>query len=268
MFKILVPTDFSAHAHNALAYAIDLANAVNGSIEVLHIYQVYSTTGMFVSVASHLERDAQTDMDALLQKFRPRLQPTAQLSGKILKGDAIPMICSHATATNVDLIVMGTQGATGLKEIFIGSVTNGVLKQTRIPVLAIPKDGSYQSLKSIVLAVDDNAIEHKETIGVLLQLSKALSAHLLIFHQDDGDDDLGVHGHLHNHLAGVEHSFHFELNRNAISESIRDFAATKNAGMLAMIRRKRGLWEGLFHVSATTREVFETEIPLLVLNEV
>ena len=52
---------------------------------------------------------------------------------------------------------MGTQGASGLKEIFIGSVTNGgVIRNTHTPILAIPHDYEYRPVKTIIFAVDDD----------------------------------------------------------------------------------------------------------------
>jgi len=65
----------------------------------------------------------------------------------------------------------------------------------------------------------------------------------------------------------VEHSFHYELDRDEVNESINSFVKDSAADLLCMLRRPRGFMEEVFHVSATTKEVFDSPVPLLVLKD-
>ena len=87
---------------------------------------------------------------------------------------------------------MGTQGATGLAEIFLGSTTNSVIKEAQTPVLAIPEGFTYQPITQIVFAIDDEGIAHAGVVKPLLQLAKKMQAPVRVFHQALDFDQDGI----------------------------------------------------------------------------
>ncbi|MCB0572781.1 MAG: universal stress protein [Phaeodactylibacter sp.] len=267
MKKILAPTDFSPNADNALAYAIDFANKCGGHITLLHTYRLYSSAAVFISVESLMEEDARRQMDALLQRLEPQLRGTASIEGKVVRGDAVPVITDMAEKGGYSLIIMGTQGASGLKEIFIGSTANGVMKHTSVPVLAIPNGFSFRPIKKVVFAIDAGGISHPGVTSVLVQIAKKCGARAYVFHQGLGERDDGIDPSIDIYLDDIEHSFHYELEADGINASINSFVADYDADLLCMVRRQRGFLEEAFHVSATTREVFDSPVPLLVLHD-
>ena len=184
----------------------------------------------------------------------------------VIKGNDIPVIA--AMANDYDLVVMGTQGASKFKDIFLGSTTNGVCKATETPVLAIPENASYCPLRKIVLAVDDYEVTGKKVLDPLIELADLHDADIKIFHTDMGTADLGVDPIIGMYLAGKEHSFHYAATSLKINDSIHEFVETEKADMLCLIGRKRARINNLFHRSVTKREVFQTEIPLLVLTDI
>lgn len=267
MKKILVPTDFSKNAESALAYAVEIANKFESRITLFNTYKVHSSAGMFVSVESFMERDAAEQMLAAISRIEPKLKGGASIESKIARGDAIPAITGLAEKGDYSLIIMGTQGASGLKEIFTGSITNGVMKHSLAPVLAIPDGYRYQAVKTIVFAVDEAGISHPGVISPLVRIAKAFDAKIHIFHQGLGSKDNGIDPTVDIFLDGADHSFHYELDEQNINESINSFVEDYQANLLCMVRRQRGFLEEAFHVSATTREVFNSPVPLLILHD-
>ncbi len=267
MNKLLVPTDFSENADNALRYAIELANEFGSSVTLLHTYTVSSTAGMFVSVESFIKKDAAEELLRRVHQMEPRLRDGSPLSTQLLRGGTAQVIADLADGQGYDLIIMGTQGASGLREIFLGSTTNAVINEADTPVLAIPSGHSYQPIKEIVFAVDDEGIGHAGILKPLVRLSKQLQAPVRIFHQALDFDRDGIDPSVDLFLDEVEHSFHYELDREDINQSINDFVASTQAQMLCMLRRKRGFLEEVFHSSASTKEVFNSPVPLLVLKD-
>lgn len=267
MKNILVPTDFSRNAENALLYAAEIANKFGSRITLLHTFKVYSSAGMFVSVESYMEKDAAEHMLAAAERVEPMLSGGATLESKIIRGDAVPVIADLAEKGDYSLIIMGTQGASGLKEIFTGSTANGVMKNTRTPVLAIPNGYRYQPIKTIVFAVDEEGISHPGITSVLVKIARAFEAKIHVFHQDLGSRDDGIDPTVDIFLDGTDHSFHYELDEQNINESINSFVRDYQANLLCMVRRRRGFLEEAFHVSATTREVFDSPAPLLILQD-
>lgn len=267
MSHILFPTDFSANARNALNFAVEIANALGAQLTLLHTYKVFSTAGMFKSVESYLEEDAARDMLTLVSEIEARLQNDAHLNTRIMKGEAVKTIVGLAEAHEYDLIIMGTQGASGLDEIFSGSTTNGVMSKTEIPVLAIPNEARFSEISKVVLALDQEKLSGFTTIQPLVKLARALHAKVLVFHQDTGEEDRGIDPAIGKYLESVDHSFTYELEEDHIHFSINDFVEDVGAGILCMIRRKRNFLDRVFHVSATKREAFHCEVPLLVLHD-
>ncbi|HQU57560.1 MAG: universal stress protein [Phaeodactylibacter sp.] len=267
MKKILFPTDFSSNAENALAYAIDFANKCTGKITLLHTFRLHSSAAMFLSVESIMEQDAIKQMASLIQRMEPKLREGAKIDSKIVRGDAVPVITDMADKSGFDLIIMGTQGATGLKEVFFGSTANGVLKNSETPVLAIPNGFAFRPIRKIVFAVDEAGITHPGVTSMLVQMAKMCGAKIFVFHQGLGKNDDGIDPSVDIYLDGAKYSFHYELDDASINESINSFVADYEADMLCMVRRQRGFLEEAFHVSATTREVFNSPVPLLVLHD-
>lgn len=266
MKKLLVPTDFSDNADNAIQYAVELAGMLEASITLVHTYKVYSTSGMFISVESYLKKDAARQMLEIYERIEKRLGKE-RVESKIIRGDTIPVISDMANKSDYDLIVMGTQGASGLEEIFTGTTTNGVLKKSQKPVLAIPEGFSYAPLKNIVLAIDQKGLSVSKVISPLVKLAQKANAHVRIFHKDVGEEDPGIDPSVEIYLEAVEHSFHYDLDDDQLNESINQFVKDYKADMLAMIRRRRSFLEEVFHVSATTKEAFNSPVPLLILMD-
>jgi len=267
MKKILLPIDFSDNAYRATDYALQLANAFGSTITLVHLYKVYSTTGMFISVESYMKEEAGKEMLGLLNQLEPKLKAPAKVESKIVRGEAVPVIANMADTGGYDLVVMGTQGATGLREVFIGSTTNAVMRKTRTPVLAIPQGYTFRPIRNIVLAMDERSISDATVVRVLLQLARQFGAAVRVYHQEKGPNDPGLDPSVDIFLENIVHTYHYELDINDINKSINDFVAKSQADLLCMIKRHRGFLRNLFHVSVTKQEAFHSEAPLLVLHD-
>ena len=262
MRKILLPTDFSDNAAQALDYAVALANRI-GSVQLtlFHTYEVHSNAGMFVSVTSFMQKDAADQVLKLIQKVEPALKNGVTLDSQILRGDTVRLITDFAQHNQYDLILMGTQGASGLQEIFLGSITNAVMQRAELPVLAVPSGYIFQAVDKIVFAVDEAGIAQPSITRPLVDLARALDVPVCVFHQAEPFEKDGIDPSIDIFLEGVEHSFHYELEEERIVDSINRFVADTGAQMLCMLRRRRGFLEEVFHVSVTTREVFNAPVP-------
>lgn len=250
-----------------MAQAAAIANRFGSRVTLLHAYKVYSTTGALMPVGSYLEEDASNDLLGSLKAMQALLSGEATADSMLVAGDAITVIAEAARQGDYDLIVMGTKGSSGIKEILLGSITAGLIKETDRPVLAIPEGYTARKLANIVLAMDEQGISSPKVTAPLVQLCKAFGASIRVFHQDMGVGDIGIDPTVDMYLEGASHSFYYELDEDEVIGSIHDFVKDVNAEMLCMIRRKRSFLETVFHSSATTQLVNHTEIPLLVLHD-
>ena len=156
MNKILVPVDFSKTSANALYYAIQLFATSSSEITVLHSYDTRSSAALLMkNIDGVLEKDAQHKMDELIQEVQQKY-PDANLNPKIIKRPTISAISALGDSGDFDFIVMGTKGASGLKEVFMGSVAGGVISRTSAPVIVVPANYSFRSLEEIVFAIGND----------------------------------------------------------------------------------------------------------------
>ena len=161
---------------------------------------------------------------------------------------------------------MGTQGASGLKEIFMGSMTVGVINKSEVPVLAIPSGYPYQPLKEITLAIDSEILRTSDVVDPLINLANTYSAHISILHVDKTKKVVGVDAGVDIYLSDVNHSYHLIKDYN-INDGIDRFVLKSDSNLLCMVHRKRGFLDKLFHKSVTDKEAFNSPVPLLALHD-
>ena len=268
MKRILVPTDFSKNTHSAIECAIDIVNRVEGEMILLNTYKLAHRAGMFIGVEKIMREESKAEMTKLVRKIKPRLQGEATIKNKVVKGEPIQTIVLAAKKLNVDLIIMGTQGASGLKEVFMGSTTNGVINSIKIPVMAIPSSFEYKPLNVIVLSVSPNFGELADKAESLKMLAKLYESKIIGLHVRTGMGDDGIQQNFNKILKTTDHAyFEVEGNITKINSIIEQFVKDNNADLLCMIKQNRGFWGNLLHNSVTTNEVFHSPVPILVLQE-
>ncbi len=268
MIKILVPTDFSSNAENAVNFAVSIANRNGGYIQLFHSYQVPSSTGSFISVERFIKKDAIEAMSKLVKKIESKVETGVIVDFSIVNDLVVSSICSKANKDKYDLIVMGTQGESGLKGRFFGSNTAAILNKTKLPLLVIPEKADSRKLDKIVFAVDDNAISSKEVVAVLNYIKNQFEANLMVFHLENKvDKEKGIHSSIKQFVDyDVLETTNFETGQN-LNAAIDENTKRNNTNLLCMIKRDRSLWSILLNPSATRSEVGHSSIPLLVLHD-
>jgi nucleotide-binding universal stress UspA family protein len=271
MKKILIPVDFSENSRNAVEYTLSIFGQQSEKIQLtfLNAYKVYSSTGMFISVEKYMQKDAEEDMRMLMSYLEDKKPENIELEGKVVRGDVIPTLCHIAEEEDYDLIVMGTKGASGLKEVFLGSVASGVIKQAKNPVLVVPGDFEYKAPHKILFAVDGNAVTGAAVTQVLNDIAATFDSEILILHiieKDEEETNTSVDPATDLFIQ-KGHSTYMQFPSDDINASINSSIHAQQADMLCMIRRNRSALEKLFHTSTTAKEVFDCPVPFLVLQD-
>jgi nucleotide-binding universal stress UspA family protein len=163
MKKIIVPIDFSEHSEFALEAAASLAKKNNAEILALHMLEISD------AILSHSDREQQTKAIFLLELAKKRFQNF--LDKDYLKGVSLTPIVKHfkvfsevsevAKEHEADIIIMGSHGASGVKEFLVGSNTERVVRHSDIPVLVIKHNPILMDFEQVVFACDftEEAIE-------------------------------------------------------------------------------------------------------------
>lgn len=267
MRTVLVPTDFSENAANAVDYACKIANSGWQRLVLVHVINPVLRTDLGIPVEKILESEARNNLEALKNKVRPLLNKTISLDAELAVGSTVEKIAELAEKTLADLVIMGTQGASGLKELFLGSNTNGLVLTGKVPVLAIPNSYPFNPLQKLALAVDSDGVSQPGILAPLKFIARQFGARIMVYHLERGENDLGMHPSISAFLEDSEQSFHYEISSQDVSQAIESFVEDYQVDLLCMIRRKKSRLEHLFHVSATAREVFHSTVPLLILQD-
>ncbi len=134
----LVPLDFSEHAEKALDYAIELASKVPAHLTLLHVIHTMplGVTDMEASLPYSHFQEMEADIAQAMDTYLQRVQ-AAKLQGEVKTVHGVPFqeIVEHAKAGNVDLIIIGTHGRTGLRHVLLGSVAEKVVRLAPCSVL-------------------------------------------------------------------------------------------------------------------------------------
>lgn len=276
METILAPTDFSKPSDNAVTYAAEVAKLTKAKLILLHVYSIPITSGeapLVLPAWTDMEKDC---MDALEKKKRTLIRKYGtrlQIDCVCKMGYSIEEIVKECiTEKNVDLVVMGMQGAGHLSEKFIGSVTTTLIKRSDCPVLVINEKVKFKNLKKIVLAYDYEKSVNNTVLNPLKEFVKLFKSQVFVLNVVGEDQKLPS---LKNALAGIgiehnleeiKHSYHFIKNEDIIT-GINKFVANKKADMIVIIHRKHKFLSTIFHERNTKKMAFHTSIPLLALHE-
>ena len=157
MQKILVPCDFSSNSKEAYRLALELALKAKGEITLLHVLAIptFYTTGsggepLAIDPAyfTRMEEDVRRELEEMRKSAVDR---SVKIITEVLYGDLTTGIKRMIENHKIDLVVMGTSGASGLTDIFIGSNTEKVVRFSSVPVLAVRKAIETKSVKNILL---------------------------------------------------------------------------------------------------------------------
>lgn len=268
MEKILIPTDFSKTAENALTYSAHLGKTLEADLHLLHTYELPRKTALLTSIERHLVGEAQKDISEESARVTA-ISGMSRVTSHVRRGYNDELIDSEADKMGSDLIIMGTKGASGFKEVFLGSNTVRAIKRTDIPVMVIPLEAQYKPIEKILLAIDDTFFGKPECLTPLKALLEKTEAQLIVLHINKADkppSPTPFRVLLTEHFGADNYEFH-EVTKSDVGEAIMDFSYKINADLICMIHHYRNFLDRLFKSSTTYKTAFHTDIPLLVLKD-
>ncbi len=268
MKKIIFPTDFSKASESARKVAINFALQNDAELYIVNIYQMpYVRSGSFSSsLLDVIKKDSHNKMDALAASLK-EVYPLLKFKDLCVLGDPIQTICDLSEEFYADLIVMGTHGASGIEEIFLGSNTQAVIKNAKVPVLAIPSGFDFKDVNKLAFASDLNFERSTKALSTIKGLVKQFDTALNIVHFADLFEDSEMNEEkITNTFSDIKYTYIEQLAAN-LEKGIADYIKYEEVNLFMMIHRKHNFWERLFTSSNSEKRALHTKIPLLVLKE-
>ncbi len=279
MKNILIPTDFSDNSWNAVIYALSFFKKIKCNFYFLHVstYEemiggesFYDTKDTVVEKVAHSDKE---QMQRLLKKIEKQPLNTKHRFFKIHEYIFfIDAIRKQVAEKNIDFIVMGTKGASGLKEKTIGSNTGDVITKVKCPVLVIPEKAKYIKPREIAFPTDYNMYYKSRVLNTITNVLRMNNASLRVLHiakkeQELTDLQKKNKDFLNDYLQEeIDHSFHFLSNPN-IEEAVQCFVESRDIDMITMIAKNLNFFQRILFHPTIEKISYHTSVPFLVLHE-
>lgn len=280
MKRILVPTDFSPTAEKAFRFALDLAQRAKGTIILYHNYIPVEST--FVGTEkTRKQYNTQTEVNIVKRLQRLSKKVTADTTGVTVssivgRSPLIDNILGFAEHNHIDLIIMGTQGASGLKKTIIGSVAARVIEKSDLPVLFVPAKYELEEPRQFVFATNYEPTD-KQALTMIEAMAKLFNADITVLHflsaytaesekaEERNDFDTYAFS-LQREFNESKMKFHL-LEIPSVTEAMETLYKKFPYDIMAMVRRKKTFLERFFIKSFTQNMAYVTKKPLLVIPE-
>lgn len=277
MKHILVPTDFSKAAENALDFALQTAKIIPSKITLLHSFEVEDNKYTdYMGVNREFNKDMIFEANVKLNEVKIHAQENFDVPIEVevstLKlNDAINIT---AKQKKVDLVVMGTLGRTGLIEKLWGSHTSSLIGKAMVPIMAIPIDFKWKQPKHMLLATKKFE-RNTEILDFVFEWANLYMANVnaaVFTHNEDTVEDYQQNK---SEMAEYEQFLKKEYHDNSLTSThllgldfeaaVESYIAENNIDMLVMITYQNGFWKNLFNPSVTKKMSYNTKIPLLAI---
>lgn len=269
---ILVPTDFSVAATNAVNYAAMISKVTGARIILLHVNELPALLTNEQALAADftlIEKDIQKHLDEIrLQLIRDN---DIEVVCHTALGLTIPEIKDEVEKERVDLVLMGTKGAHGWKELLIGSQTSKVIEKCKCPILVLPENSPIEVPKRIAYATNFNDHE-MQAFFLLVELMRPFNPEIMILHVSDSHDERldekkmrWFQSQVKSNISYDNFTFH-ELHGPSVELALDEYIKLNRINMLASAKRKRHFFDRFTSRSLTTDLAHHLTIPLLVFH--
>tara|TARA_R110002020_G_scaffold108281_2_gene251079 strand:+ start:71526 stop:72371 length:846 start_codon:yes stop_codon:yes gene_type:complete len=277
MRKIVIPTDFSTHALNALHYATELFKYERCEYFILHAYadDVYHQNALyeralFDEVKTNIENEVNKQfklIEADLKDFSPNPRHSYKTIAKF--GLLIDEVNDLVKEENIDVVIMATKGKTNDRKLTYGSNALQVLKYVEAPVLTIPAGFNYEAPRDILFATDFMMPFKRRELKLLCMLSKSYRGTINMLYLSP-HEELSIRQQtnkefLEDCLENNKMVYHQQTGDDLL-ESINEFIPVNEIDLLVMVNSRHSYMESILYSSKIDKIELNIKIPFLVLQ--
>ncbi|WP_272022998.1 universal stress protein [Olleya namhaensis] len=280
MKSILLPTDFSENSWNAIEYILNFFSNTTCTFYLLHVNPLteVAINNIDYNVSQTLIEDvftkpAKKQLTVLLKKIARYFPNNPNHSFYTINTTDffIDAVRNQVTEKKIDLIVMGTKGASGLEKLIIGSNTADIITKVKCNTLIVPENAKFKTLSQIAFPTDFLQFYGVTTLKPIVEILENFEASLRVLHITKKDIKLNSDQEknkefLEDYFTNNNHSFHY-LTNTKIEAAIQCFVESRNIDMIAMVAKNLNYFQQILFHSKVEEISYQTDVPFLVLHE-
>lgn len=268
MKTILVATDFSQPAKNAVNYAANLAQKIGTELIIFNAYTMSVHANSSHTSGKVFKELMKKDENKLIQIAQEiKEQFNIKVRSVFLTDATIPSLKKILSVQPVDLVVMGIESNLTEHKLF-GNTTTDAIKMREFPLLVVPNDVKFKGFKNIVYACDHLHVSKDTNLNVLKHLVTDFDAELDVLNvlktENSEEKVKELELKMNDILADYNHAYRYVHNAS-VGEGIKEALDKYPAELLVMIPYKKGFFESLIKGSETSQMTIKTRVPLLVI---
>lgn len=270
--QIILPTDFSKSARNASLYAIKLFGVEEVEYTLLNCYAMpHSGADMLISLIDILRAESEEGLEEELKELR-KMHPELgeHIKVKSVNGFLENVLSRLNREEKIDLVVMGTTGASGLMKVLWGSTTASVMKRVRMPILAIPGDLPFKLPHEISIALAPSELAEYRYPALLRELIERNNARVSLVsveNEAEARSDKVFKSVANGEIPMPYNAEPFQVIENDPIQGITHFIDDHKTDLLVMVAHSYGFFRELFHQSSTREMAMISKVPLLVFHD-
>lgn len=270
--NILLPTDFSDNAWSAAVYALKLYDNVECNFYFLHSWAVSPNTTRTYITSKYVDtvKDEALRQLADLKRIAENANVNTNHSFEIiLSKDKLQKAIKAAVEKNkIDLIVMGTKGASKTRELFFGSNTVNTIKSKLCPIFVVPDEYDFVTPKQIAFPTNFNRFYGEELLPIK-HLADLNNSKIRIVHITKNSNLTSMQDYnlamLKVYLENHPHTFHWMPDYANKAQEINDFIEDLDINILVMINYQHSFIEKVMNEPVVHNIGFHPKIPFLAI---
>ncbi|TDQ21956.1 universal stress protein [Tenacibaculum caenipelagi] len=281
MKNILFLTDFSENSWKALKYGLNFFVETNCNFYILHVnnniidFQKEDTLSQFdqETIEDLYTKPTKKKLKEILKRISKEIPHNKKHKFYILTnyGFFIESVRKHVLEKKISLIIMGTQGATGLKKYIVGSNTGDVITKVKCSTLVVPENATYSAPKEIAFPTDFAISYDIQVLQPILDILKSNNSCLRVLHIGHKEKQLNADQKACKELIGdffdgFDYSYHYLTNKK-VEDGIQCFVESRNIDIIVMVAKNLNYFQQILFHTKTEQISYHTDIPFLVLHE-
>ncbi|MCK0131750.1 universal stress protein [Flavobacteriaceae bacterium F08102] len=280
MKNVLLPTDFSENSWNAIVYALNLFKETTCTFYLLHVNTMsYArvNNATYTNPINLIENEFTLPSKEKLRSVLKRISkafPTNKKHHFFILPDHnffIDSIRNHVLERQIDIIVMGTKGASGLKKVIVGSNAADVIKKVKCTTLVVPENAKFTGLDEVAFPTDYYL---SFGVGLLKPIYELLQIHhsnLHVIHITNKPEELTMsqvdnRDLLQDYFSSFETTFHHLVNKK-VENAIDCFVQSRGVKMVVMVAKNLNYFQQILFHSKIEDITYHIRIPFLVIHD-